>query len=544
MGANGVFDPLRKSSEAWYWYSPMIHVPTLWDAVHASHRTTASLGWPVTADNPSIDQDLPEYWRARIPGDADLLHALSTRGLPELVAPTGFKLMDLVITDPAEDETKARAAAAIYQAKRPYFFTLHLSSLDHYQHLYAELDEIFALERIDGAVAGLVAAARKVEPDLVVVVVSDHRFLIDLPIRSTCPPRFVDAGLITLNEERAEITWDAEPWISGGSAVVAARLDDEVLRAKVAALLRTLADDPNSGVGRVMDRAQIAAAGGSDDADFFVDAKIGYEFGSHLTGPLITDSANKGTHGYFPDHPEMRATLIIDGVAQKGSRRRGRHAGYRAHGGPDPPGPAAQRRRPLAADDALSRLGFAPQAGQAAQPAPEADLLQLGVGLQVAHELLGRGAPGEALGVGAGGRPVDGWGPQVQASLRPSVWLLARAPAPDPGMRSTGPGAGKAATGVPQAMASRITRPKGVGEGGEDEHVRIREVPRQILVEKRRRAGAVLKETKRTGPRAGARLRLAPWFRAGPGARKASTFFSTPRAGRAYNQTGRRAGCS
>lgn len=321
VGANGVFDPLRKSFEAWYWYSPMIHVPTLWDAVHAQHKVTASLGWPVTVDNPSIDQDLPEYWRARIPGDADLLHALSTPGLPELVAPTGFKLMDLVITDPAEDETKARAAAAIYQARRPYFFTLHLSSLDHYQHLYApgsnEAHE--ALERIDAAVAGLVAAARKVEPDLVVVVVSDHGFA---PISHSInlPAAFVDAGLITLNEKNEPKSWDAEPWISGGSAaVVLARPGDPVLRAKVAALLRTLADDPNSGVGRVMDRAQVAAAGGSDDADFFVDAKIGYEFGPHLTGPLITDSANKGTHGYFPDHPEMRATLIIDGVAQKGS---------------------------------------------------------------------------------------------------------------------------------------------------------------------------------------------------------------------------------
>jgi len=38
-------------------------------------------------------------------------------------------------------------------------------------------------------------------------------------------------------------------------------------------------------------------------------------------GPLVTPGSQKGTHGYFPEHPEMRATLIIEGpgVRQRGS---------------------------------------------------------------------------------------------------------------------------------------------------------------------------------------------------------------------------------
>jgi predicted AlkP superfamily pyrophosphatase or phosphodiesterase len=321
IGANVVFDPLRKGYEAWDWYSPDIRVPTLWDAVHAQHKTTASLGWPVSVDNASIDQNLPEYWRARTPEDAKLLHALSTPGLPEIAEAAGFSLMDIVNTDPSDDEAKARAAAAIYAAQRPYFFTLHLSSLDHYEHLYApgSPEAYEALHRIDAAVAGLVAAARKAEPDLVVVIVSDHGFA---PISHAInlDAAFVDAGLITLDDERHVKSWQAASWVSGGSAaVVLADPKDEALRAKVAALLQGLADDPNSGVGRVLDKAQIAAMGGTDKADFFVDAKIGYEFGTKLTGPLLGETTNKGTHGYFPDHPEMRASLIIDGVSAKGS---------------------------------------------------------------------------------------------------------------------------------------------------------------------------------------------------------------------------------
>ena len=55
--------------------------------------------------------------------------------------------------------------------------------------------------------------------------------------------------------------------------------------------------------------------GGAPDMDFFVDGRIGYTFGSRLTGPLVIPGTEKGTHGYFPEHPEMRATLILNGPA-------------------------------------------------------------------------------------------------------------------------------------------------------------------------------------------------------------------------------------
>jgi predicted AlkP superfamily pyrophosphatase or phosphodiesterase len=320
IGSNVTFDPLRKSYEGWNWYAPDIRVQTLWDAVHARHKATASLGWPVTVDNPSIDENLPEYWRARTPEDAELLHALSTPGLPEIAAAASFSLMDIVFTEPADDEAKARATAAIYAAKRPYFFTLHLSSLDHIEHGFGpgSPEAYDALRRIDAAVAAMVSAARKVEPDLVVVIVSDHGFA-PTSHAINLDTAFVEAGLIALDEQHHIKTWQAASWVSGGSAaVVLAHPDDQALRAKVAEVLQRLAADPQSGVGRVLDKAQIAAMGGMGQADFFVDAKIGYQFGGKLTGPLVGETGDKGTHGYFPDHPEMRASLFIDGVSAKG----------------------------------------------------------------------------------------------------------------------------------------------------------------------------------------------------------------------------------
>jgi predicted AlkP superfamily pyrophosphatase or phosphodiesterase len=316
IASNTTFDPLRKNEEGWYWYSPDIKVPTLWDAVHARGAVTASLGWPVTVDNRAIDNDIPEYWRARNAEDIKLVHSLSTPGLPEAVeALAHVTLADVFDTTPAADEAKARMAAAIIALKHPAFFTVHLSSLDHMEHLHGpgSPEAYEALSRIDAAVGALVAAARREQPCLTVVIVSDHGFA---PVSHdvNLGAAFVEAGLIRLDAAGKPVSWDAAPWISGGSAaVVLARPDDAALRDKVAALLDRLRSDPASGINRVVSRPEIAAMGGGQGADFFVDASIGYEFGGKLAGPLVTPGSQKGTHGYFPEHPEMQATFLIAG---------------------------------------------------------------------------------------------------------------------------------------------------------------------------------------------------------------------------------------
>jgi predicted AlkP superfamily pyrophosphatase or phosphodiesterase len=270
----------------------------------------------VTVEQPAIDDNIPEYWRAHDAEDRKLEHALITPGLAEAVFDTAHvRIDDMGDTTPPADRIKAKAAAAIYRLKRPRFFTLHLSSLDEEQHLYGpgSLQAHEALTQIDADVAEVVRTARAAEPDLVVMIVSDHGFA---PVAHDINliPAFVAAGLMTLNADGTPTAWDAAPWPSGGSAgVVLARRDDPALKARVEALLAKLAADPASGVGRVIGRDAILQMGGARDMDYFLDARIGYEFGSKTTGPLVTPSTLKGMHGYFPDHPEMHATLIIDG---------------------------------------------------------------------------------------------------------------------------------------------------------------------------------------------------------------------------------------
>ena len=325
IGNNVVFDPLGKNFEGWYWYSSDIKVPTLWDAVHDNKQTVASIDWPVSVDNPSIDYNLPEYWRAFQPDDLKLLHALATRGLPEkLEKAAGIPMASMFAETPASDVARAKFAAALIEAEKPEFMTLHLVSVDGNQHEYGPgtPEAHKAIETVDGAIGDLVAAARKVEPDLVVVVVSDHGFAaVEHDVNLMVP--FVEAGLVTLDPKTHKITdWKAEPWDAGGSeAVVLKDPNDAAVKKQVADLLHKLAADPANGIAQVIDADKIAKMGGDPKASFWVDFKPGYEGGRQLVSAMVTAGSIKGTHGYFPTHPEMRASFFIDGpgIPKKGN---------------------------------------------------------------------------------------------------------------------------------------------------------------------------------------------------------------------------------
>ena len=322
---NTTFDPLQKNMEGWYWYESDIKVRTLWDAVHDRHGVVASIDWPVSVGAQSIDYNIPEYWRAQTAEDLKLLRALSTPGLiARLEHDSGTPFAALFGENPDNDTARARYAEKLIEISFPEFMTVHLVSLDHTQHTYGpgSPEAHAALEQIDTAVGDLVADARRIEPDVTVAIVSDHGFA---PVSHdvNLMVAFEEAGLITVDPKRRKITaWDAMPWGAGGSAlIVLAHPDDQALKDKVAALLARLAADPSSGIEKVIDKAEIDARGGAREASFFVDFKLGYINGRNLSGPLVTPSTLKGSHGYFPDHKELRATFLIagPGVTKKGS---------------------------------------------------------------------------------------------------------------------------------------------------------------------------------------------------------------------------------
>jgi predicted AlkP superfamily pyrophosphatase or phosphodiesterase len=311
---NEVFDPTGKNMGGWYWYAEAIKVPTLWDAVHANKGVVGSVGWPVSVGATSIDYNLPEYWRAQNAEDLKLLRALATPGLVNrLEAETKMPLGALFSEEPSGDVGRTTYAAEIIANQHPAFMTVHLVSLDHYQHEYGpDTDKSKqALEALDADVGTLIAAAKKADPGVTIAIVSDHGFAA-VHDGVYLNKALADAGFITLDDKGKVKDWQAYAWNAGGSAAIVLKNPaDAAVKAKVEALLQRLAADPKSGVARFIDAAGIAQRGGAPNASYWVDFKIGWSGSGSFT--ISQTYTLKGTHGYFPDNKEMRATFMIAG---------------------------------------------------------------------------------------------------------------------------------------------------------------------------------------------------------------------------------------
>jgi predicted AlkP superfamily pyrophosphatase or phosphodiesterase len=315
---NTTFDPTQINQSGWFWYASDIQVPTLWQAAKAAGLSVGNVHWPVSVGAAGIDWNLPQIWRTGHSDDAKLLAALASPGLvAQLQGDTGVTYAQGIVEDIGGDENRARFAVALIARHRPQFVTVYFTGYDHQQHEDGPdtPSAHHVLERIDAAVGQVIAAERAAYPDAVIALVSDHGFA---PVtRETNLFRaFIEADLIKLGPDGKVLSWEAMPWPAGGSAaIVLARPDDPVLKALVAGKLAALQCDPEAGIADIADAREVAAMGGNPQASYFVNFKIGTSagtFASQAQG-LTGTPTNKGTHGWFPAAPEMRATFLIMG---------------------------------------------------------------------------------------------------------------------------------------------------------------------------------------------------------------------------------------
>jgi predicted AlkP superfamily pyrophosphatase or phosphodiesterase len=326
---NQEFDPLQRFGGAWNWYAAGIRVPTLWQAARKAGLRTASVGWPVSVGATDVDYLIPEYWRDRNvsssadPQDRMLMAALARPDtLIEQLEPAAGPYMNGNDTSIGGDETKTRYALEILRRFKPGFMTLHLSSLDDAQHAHGPFspEACADLEAIDGMIARLARQEFDLDPSAVVIIVSDHGFMnITHSINLAIP--FLQAGLaeVSLNPvtKAPEISsWKAEPWMAGGMAAIMLQdPNDHATEQQVHDMLVKLAADPGNGIAEVLDREAIHKRGAFPDAAFLVVFQPGYYAGNALSGSLITPiPGTRGSHGFSPEYPEMRASFFAVGA--------------------------------------------------------------------------------------------------------------------------------------------------------------------------------------------------------------------------------------
>jgi predicted AlkP superfamily pyrophosphatase or phosphodiesterase len=318
--SNTPFDPLAVNKEGWYWYAEDIKAKTLWEIAANAGLRTASVNWPVTVGERHISFLLPEYWRAATVDDLKLMRQLDRpEDLMEQMEARLGPFIDGFTGTVESDWTRTRFAIALLRERKPQFMTMHIIALDEIEHESGPFGApAFAtLEQLDRMIGDLVVAAVAIDPSAVVAVVSDHGFIAthtSVNLRT----RFVDAGLIRLKQSPSGATviddWQAQLWNGAASAAVV--LQDPAnkeVKDRVAALLKSVAADPRNGIARVLDKAELQAAGGFAGADFLVEFAPGFYLGTELRGELLRPAVSKGTHGYLPSRPEMHASFFIRG---------------------------------------------------------------------------------------------------------------------------------------------------------------------------------------------------------------------------------------
>lgn len=316
--ANNSFDPMQINQGGWYWYAQDIKVPTLWEAASKAGLSTGNVHWPVSVAAKGIRWNLPQIWRTGHADDAKLLDALATPGLKaELEKANGEPYAAGIDESLSGDENRGRFATALIAAHQPDFLTVYLTALDHEQHLKGpDTPEAKAvLERIDAIVGRLMAAEQKAHSDAVIVLVSDHGFEPAQSALNIFRP-FIDEGLIQLDKDGKIASWQAMPWISGGSAaIMLAKPDDQALIARVKALLDRLAANPANGIAKIADRQAIARMGGNPQASFYVNLRPGFVT-DIFRGPdaaIVGPAPVKGMHGYFPGPSNLQSTFMLMG---------------------------------------------------------------------------------------------------------------------------------------------------------------------------------------------------------------------------------------
>ncbi|HKD63361.1 MAG TPA: ectonucleotide pyrophosphatase/phosphodiesterase, partial [Candidatus Acidoferrales bacterium] len=314
--ANPAWDPFGQNYNGYRWYEEDIRVPTLWQLARQRGLRTALIHWPVTV-GAQADIIVPEVWRANIPEDLKLLRALSTRGILEEVAKEYPDFNAGILPPVPSDSAFTNIACYAIKKIQPNLLLLHLAMVDHEEHLHGPFspEANAATETADAQVARVIAEAKKAGTwdSTVLVVLSDHGFV---PISVTLRPGtlLADHGLITLNEKGRITAWKACLITDGGSAYIYVNdPNDDATRRALIDIFKPLAGAPGSGIRRIANHDEIADMGGDPAAFLALEAADNTVISADYTGELSTPAPIGGTHGYFPDRPEMRSSLLFYG---------------------------------------------------------------------------------------------------------------------------------------------------------------------------------------------------------------------------------------
>jgi predicted AlkP superfamily pyrophosphatase or phosphodiesterase len=310
---NGMFEPDSITGKI-YWNFHQITAPTLWQVVTDAGLKASSINWPASAEAP-VTFNIPD-----IGGKQEkVLRYAVPEGFIDTLNQQLFHGKELSDINLGKDQNSAKIAAWVIKKDQPHFLTVHLFSVDHFEHEQGRHGE-----KVEAAIAdadegvGIIRDAVQdagIADNTLIIVAGDHGFL-DVTVNVHPNVWLAKAGLL----DNPNGKWKARFHTNGGSAFLFLKdKNDEETLQKVKTILENLPAEEKKYI-RIITTDEARKIGADPNAALQLSGLNGASFGKEYTGNAIR-AGKGGTHGYYPDFREIQTGFICIGKNVKNKNK-------------------------------------------------------------------------------------------------------------------------------------------------------------------------------------------------------------------------------
>ncbi|MGS2763027.1 alkaline phosphatase family protein [Sinomicrobium sp. M5D2P9] len=298
----------------WIYDHKEIRAKTIWQAAKEKGKTTASVSWPITVNNPYIDYNIPEIWSFDNPMDrrgATAKYAHPEGLFEEAVSEVTGKLEidEYNLSSLRMDANLGRIAGYIVEKYKPNLLTVHLPNTDGAQHREGRRGSQVkrAIAGADNSVGYIYDALEKagILENTAIIITGDH-------------------GFVTTHTSISPNLWLKENGLAdkafffstGGSAFLHLRDEnDKKTIEKTKQMLKGLPLAWKS-MFKIIDAEQLKEIKSTPGVSLAISANKGFCFDNDMKGPLLKEKTG-GKHGYYPDFHEIYTGFIGYGAGFK-----------------------------------------------------------------------------------------------------------------------------------------------------------------------------------------------------------------------------------
>lgn len=308
---NEQFQPHRGTRPEWFWDARLLQVPTIFAAARQAGLSTASVQWPVTANEPDVDWLIPEIASPWLFDGLEDQYRQTTNAdtLERYILPN----LDLIREQPRPRYVRfvSEVSAEILRVERPNLMLAHLVELDFARHAHGTYGPHVqeALRAVDATLCryldvleagGLLEATN-------IVIVSDHGH-IDLVQHTSLNAVFLDRGFLDVAKDGTVADYDVYCLGAGLSGQLFLRPGlASSRRHEVEELLAEIEADPQYRIRRIWTAEETREAFGLDGPfEWVVESDPGVAVGSSWTRPPVLAEGDpdfpsgRGSHGHMP----------------------------------------------------------------------------------------------------------------------------------------------------------------------------------------------------------------------------------------------------